>query len=178
MTTRIISQDFHFEDTSNSIRVKTDVDKALIDSKLLIPQCRHFNLAAGTIITVQVLDKDRDVLFHEAEFRVTRAVETRRQVIDEQGERTAIVIDYAVQQWTDWRSTNEAPVIPEPELARVTEQFIPGEGTLKWNPGKQSYEVIVASEVWTTVERIKGEGKDEYKARALSIAAGSLPKAA
>ena len=175
MTTKILPQDFHFEDTSSSIRVKTDVDKSLIDGDMLIQHCRHFKLAAGTIITVQVMNKDHDVLFHEAEFVITRAVETRRQVIDERGERTAIITDYAVQQRTDWWSSEEASVVAGPEPERVPEEYVPGEGEIKWNPGKRAYEIIVGGQVIALVIRREVETKDEFKARALAIAAGSAP---
>ena len=169
--TKIMPQDFHFEDTSNNVRVKTDVPKELIDGSMLLSQVRHFKLAAGTIIIVQVMSKDRDVLLHETEFRLVRAVETRRQIIDERGERVATITDYRVQQWTDWRSTDEAP--PEPVAApeREPERYVPGEGEIKWNPGKQTFEIIVAGEVLAT---------ERDKELALRIAAGSepLPKAA
>lgn len=175
MTTRILPQEFHFEDTADSVRVKTVVEKDLIDAAMLIPHARHFRLGAGTIMKVQVMSKDYDVLLYTADFVIERAVDVRKQIIDERGERTATVTDYAVVQDGDWKAYTAAPAEVEPEPKREVEKYVPGEGKIKWNPGKQEYEVIVGGEVLTAVVRNEGEGKDDYKARALSIAAGSEP---
>lgn len=180
MTTKITPQEFHFEDTSDSVRVKTVVDKDLIDEALLLTHIRHFRLGAGTIIKVQVMSKDYDVLLHTADFVIERAVETRKRIVDERGERTATITGYKVVQDSEWKSYSEAPlpVVEVPE--REPERYVPGEGEIKWNLGKQAHEIIVAGKVVADVTKREGETKDEFKARALAIAAGSepLPKAA
>ena len=171
MSTKILPQEFHFEDTSDSVRVKTVVDKDLIDQALLLTHIRHFRLGAGTIIKVQVMSKDHDVLLHTADFVIERAVETRKRIVDERGERTATITDYKVVQDTEWKSYSEAPAPVAEVPEREPERYVPGEGEIKWNPGKKTYEIRVAGEVMAT---------ERDKDRALAIAAGSepLPKAA
>ena len=180
MTTRILPQEFHFEDTADSVRVKTVVAKELIDGDMLIPQVRHFRLGAGTVIKIQVMSKDYDVLLHAADFVIERAVETRKRIIDERGERVATIMDYNIVQDSPWKDYSQAPVEVEPEPERVPERYVPGEGSLKWHPGKKVWEVIVGGQVFAVVERNEGELKEEYRGCALAIAAGSepLPKAA
>lgn len=182
MSTRILPQEFHFEETASNVRVKTVVEKELIDAVMLIAHCRHYRLDAGTTITVQVMSKHYDVLYHEAVFKIERAVETQRQVIDERGERTARVIDYAVVQDSPWKSYSEAPAEEKPEIAalRIDETYVLADASLKWNLGKKAYLVIVDGKVEATVDRLEGESKEDYKTRALAIAAGSqpLPRAA
>lgn len=181
MPTKIMPQEFHFEDTSDSVRVKTVVGKDQIDEAMLLTQIRHFRLGAGTIIKVQVMTKEYDVLLHSADFVIERCVEIRKQIIDERGERWANVTDYKVVQDTLWKSYSAAPepVAEVPE--RVPETYVLGDGaTTKWNPGKQAHQIIVAGEVVAEVRKGEDETKEEFKARALAIAAGSepLPKAA
>lgn len=166
MTTKILPQEFHFEDTASSVRVKTVVDKELIVQETLLTQIRHFRLGAGTVIKVQVMSKDYDVLLHSADFVIERAVETTRRIIDERGERSARITDYKVVQDTPWKSYSEE-VAEAPEIIeREPERYVPGEGGVKWNPGKQTFEIIVAGEVMATARN---------KERALAIAAGSEP---
>ena len=180
MTTRILPQEFHFEDTADSVRVKTVVAKGLIDGNMLKSQARHFRLGAGTIIKIQVMSKDYDVLLHAADFVIEHAIETRKQIIDERGERVATVTDYKIVQDSPWKDYSQAPVEVMVEAAREPERYVPGEGEIKWNPGKQAYEVIVAGEVLAWIAKREGETKEEFKARALATAAGSepLPKVA
>lgn len=166
MTTKILPQEFHFEDTSDSVRVKTAVDRELVTDKLLLPHIRHFRLGAGTVIKVQIMSKDYDVLLHTADFVISRAVEAVRQVIDERGERTARVTEYKVVQDSDWKSyetiKSEAPVVEE----RKPEIYVPGEAEAKWNPGRKTFEIKIGDEVLAT---------ERNKERALRMAAGSEP---
>lgn len=180
MNIKILPQEFHFEDTSDSVRVKTVVDKDLIGEAMLLTQIRHFRLGAGTIIKVQVMSKEYDVLLHTADFVIVQAVETLKRIVDERGERSARITDYKVVQDTPWKSYVEVslPVAEAPE--REPERYVPGEATTKWNPGRKAHEIVVAGSVVAEITRREDETKDEFKARALAIAAGSepLPKAA
>lgn len=180
MSTKILPQEFHFEDTSDSVRVKTVVGKDLINEALLLTQIRHFRLGAGTIIKVQVMTKDYDVLLHTADFVIERCVEVNKQIIDERGERWAKVTDYKVVQDSPWKSYSAAPASVAEVPEREPERYVQVEGETKWNPGKKAHEIIVAGEVVAEITRGRHETKDEFKARALAIAAGSepLPKAA
>ena len=180
MTTKILPQEFHFEDTSDSVRVKTVVDKELINEAMLLTQIRHFRLGAGTIIKVQVMTKGYDVLLHTADFVIERAVETLKRIVDERGERTAKITDYRVVQDSEWKSYSAAPLPVAEVPEREPESYVPGDGEIKWNPGRKAHEIIVAGKVFAEVTRRDGETKDEFKARALAIAAGSepLPQAA
>lgn len=182
MTTRILPQEFLFQESLTPIQVQTAVSKELIgDGEMLVQHVRHYRLAVGTVILVQVMNEDKDTLLHEAEFRVTVAQDQMRVVEDDYGTKSRGQTLYKVERWTPWRSSSLAPAEKakaEPE--RDTEAYVPGEGVSKWNPGKQAYDVIVGGEVCATVARHDGEQKEDYKARALAIAAGSqpLPKAA
>ena len=180
MSTKITPQEFHFEDTSDSVRVKTVVDKGLIDEAMLLTQIRHFRLGAGTIIKVQVMSKDYDVLLHTADFVIERAVETLKRIVDERGERTAKITDYKVVQDSEWKSYGEVPLPVSEVVERKPERYVPGEGEIKWNYSLKVYDIIVAGEVIAMVHRHEEENQDEYKTRALAVAAGSepLPQAA
>lgn len=181
MTTRISPQEFIFQEGLTPIQVQTVVGKELLDDpKQYLSHIRHFKLAAGTTILVQVMNEAKDTLLHEAEFRVISAVETQIGVQDDYGSRVRPQTQYQIERKSEWWSSSLAPIEAEHEPERIPEVYVPGEGSLKWNPGKQAYEVMVAGQVFTTVERNEGEEKEDYKARALSIAAGSepLPKAA
>ncbi len=175
MTTKITPQEFHFEDTSDSVRVKTVVGKEFIDQAALMRNIRHFRLGAGTIIRVQVMTKDYDVLLHSADFVIERAVETTRQIIDERGERTARVTDYVVVQDTPWKSYSAAPVEEVSADTSAPEDYVQGVGVTKWNPGKRGFEVTVDGVSVAVVKKIEGETQVEFKARAVAIAAGSEP---
>lgn len=176
MTTRIMPQEFLFQEGLTPIQVQTVTSKELLDDpKQYLSHIRHFKLAVGTTILVQVLNEAKDTLLHEAEFRVTSAVETRVGVQDDYGSRIRPQTHYQIERKSDWWSSSLAPVEAEPEPERVPEAYVNGEGSLKWNPGKQAYQIIVAGQVVSTVERNADEAKDEYKARALAIAAGSEP---
>ena len=180
MTTRILPQEFHFEDTADSVRVKTVVGRDFINEAMLVSHARHFRLGAGTTIKVQVMSKGYDVLLHAADFVIERSTETTKRIVDERGERSAMITDYKIVQDTEWKSYSEVPLPVEDEPEREPEIYVPGEASLNWNPGKKAYEVIVGGEVWKNVVRLDGENKEDYKARALAIAAGSepLPRAA
>ncbi len=168
---KILPQEFHFEDTADSVRVKTVVEKDTINQDTLLRHVRHFRLGAGTIIKIQVMSKGYDVLLYSADFVIIRAVETMKQIVDERGERTANVTDYKIIQDTEWKSYAKAPepVFKEPEPEGPV--YVPGEAEIKWNPGLKTYEIRVGDEVMAT---------ERDKERALAIAAGSepLPKAA
>lgn len=175
---KILPQDFLYEDVGDTVRVKTDVEKDLITPELLLPHIRHNRLGAGTIIKIQIMSKDRNVLLHTADFVIERAVEEVKRIIDERGERSARITTYSVVQDTPWKSYAEevAPVMETPE--RVPEKYVPGEAEQRWNPGKQVREIIVAGKVIAELTKREDETTDEFKARALAIAAGSEPLAA
>ena len=166
---KILPQDFLYEDVGDTVRVKTDVDKDLITPDLLLPHIRHNRLGAGTIIKIQIMSKDRNVLLHTADFVIEKAVEEVKQIIDERGERSARIRTYSVVQDTPWKSYAKptAPIMETPE--RVPEKYVPGEAEAKWNPGLKTYEIRIGNEVL---------GTERDKARALAIAAGSEPLAA
>ncbi|KKN32008.1 hypothetical protein LCGC14_0818100, partial [marine sediment metagenome] len=135
----------------------------------LLTQVRHFRLGAGTIMKVQVMSKDHDVLLYSADFVIERAVETMKRIVDERGERTATITDYKVVQDTEWKSYSEAPAPVAEVPERETERYVPGEAEAKWNPGKKTYEIKIGDEVLAT---------ERDKDRAFAIAAGSEPLAA
>ena len=181
MNIKILPQEFIFQEGLTPIQVQTVVSKELLDDpKQYLSHIGHFRLAVGTVILVQVLNEKKDMLLHEAGFRVIAAVETQIGTQDDYGSRVRPQTQYQIERWTDWKSSSLAPVEVMPEPERMPETYVEGEGSLKWNPGKQLYEVIVAGGVVASVNRREGETKEDYKARALSIAAGSepLPKAA
>ena len=178
MSIKILPQEFHFEDTSDSVRVKTVVGKDLIDEALLLRHVRHFRLGAGTIIKVQVMSKDYDVLLHAGDFVIERAVEVSRQVIDERGERTAKVTDYKIIRDGEWTDYSAAPAPVDVMLERVPEVYVPGAAEIKWSAGKKAWDVMVGAEIWTTIQRLDNEAKDDFKTRALAVAAGAVPRAA
>ena len=163
---KILPQDFHFEDTADSVRVKTSVDKDTINQDTLIRHVRHFRLGAGTIMKVQVMSKEKDVLLYSADFVIVRAVEEMRRIVDERGERTANITDYKVIQDTEWKLYSEASEPVAEVLELEPERYVPGEAEIKWNPGKKTYEIRIGDEVLAT---------ERDKDRALSIAAGSEP---
>lgn len=176
MTTRILPQEFLFQEGLTPIQVQTVASKEILDDpKQYLLHIRHFKLAVGTVILVQVLDETKDMLLHEAEFRVIAAVETQIGIQDDYGSRVRPQTQYQIERKSEWWSSSLAPVEAEPEPERVPETYVPGEGSLKWHPGKKVWEVIVGGNVWATIERREGEEKEDYKARALAIAAGSAP---
>lgn len=184
MTTKIRPQEFHFSDTTNDAVIKTVVARELLDNvEIYMPHVRHMRMVAGDALRVQVMNESKDVLLHEAEFRITAAVETQHGMEDDYGSRVKPQTTYKIERKSDWWSSTEGEEIWTAALAacapaRASEEYVPGEATLKWNVGKTAYDVIVAGEVWTTVKRNDGEGKEEYKARALAIAVGSKQRAA
>ena len=70
--------------------------------------------------------------------------------------------------------------IGNPGSARGLPCRVLADASLKWDLGKKAYLVIVDGKVEATVDRLEGESKEDYKTRALAIAAGSqpLPRAA
>lgn len=182
MTIRILPQEFLFQENLTPIQVQTAVSKELIgDGEMLVQHVRHYRLAVGTSILVQVMNDDKDTLLHEAEFRVTVARDQMQIVEDDYGTKSRGKTLYRVERWTEWRASAFAPAEEaDPEPERDTEAFISGEGISKYNPGKRVYEIIVAEKVVAEISKREGEEKNEFKARALAIAAGSspLPKAA
>ena len=184
MTTKIRPQEFHFSDTTNDAVIKTVVARELLDNiEIYISHVRHMRMVAGDALRVQVMNESKDVLLHEAEFRITAAVETQHGIEDDYGSRVRPQTTYKIERKSDWWSSAEGEEIWAAAQAviappRIPEEYVPGEATLHWHPGKKVWEVIVAGEVWTTVERKDGEGKEDYKARALAIAAGSEQRAA
>lgn len=179
MATRILPQEFHFAETHNDVVVQTVVSRELLDDpNQYLPHVRQFRLAAGNRLTVQVMNEAKNQLLHEAEFRIIAAVETQQGIQDDYGSRVRPQTHYQIERMTEWWSSSLASVETEPEPERVPETYVDGEGSLKWNIGKGAYEVVVNGAVWTTVERREGETKEDYKTRALGIAAGSLPKVA
>lgn len=172
MTTKILPQEFLFQENLNPIQVQTACAKELLEDKIFLPHVRHFKLAAGTVILVQVMNETKDRLLHEAEFRVTAAVKSLHGVSDDYGSKVREQTNYQVQRWSEWKSSGFIPVeTPVPE--REPESYVPGEAEIKWHPGKKAWDVMVDGEVWNSVERLEGESKEDFKARALSIAAGS-----
>ena len=169
MTTKILPQEFLYEDVGDSVRVRTVVAKELISSDLLLPHIRHNRLGAGTILKVQVMSKDKTILLHAADFVIEKAAEEIRRIIDERGERSARVTSYSVVQDTPWKSYAKASEPVVEEIARVPERYVPGEAEAKWNPGLKTYEIKVGNEV---------VGTERDKDKALAIAAGSEPLAA
>ena len=185
MTSKILPQESHFEDTADSVRVKTVVEKDSINPQMMVSHAHHFRLGAGTIIKVQVMSKDYDILFHATDFVIEQAVETSKRIIDERGERTANVTVYKIVQDTEWKSYSGAPEEIVESPARGPERYVPGDGRAVWNLGKQAYKITVLETngedrgvAW--VFKLEGETKEEFKARAHAIAAGSepLPEAA
>lgn len=175
MTIRIKPQDFLFAENLTPIQVQTEVSKELIgDGDLLLSHIRHYKLAAGTVILVQVMNRDKDRLFHEAEFRVTVAVQSQQIIEDDYGSKARPQTQYAVERWTAWRSTSFAPAEETPVEAESAK------GTAQWNVGKKAYDIIVAGKFVVEITRNDGETKEDFKARAVAIAAGQepLPKAA
>lgn len=182
MTTRISPQEFLFQESLTPIQVQTVVLKDLLDDgEQLLQHVRHFKLAAGTVILVQVMNEAKDTLLREASFRVSQAKEIQRVVEDDYHSSGRPITQYTVERWTPWKSSSfveetEAEVFSEPE--REAEEYVPGEATLEWSYEKKVWNIMVGGKVWTTVERNEDEPKAEYKARALAIAAGSERKAA
>ena len=121
MATKILPQEFHFEDTASSVRVKTVVPRELINEAMLLTQVRHFRLEAGTIIKVQIMSEGYDVLLHMADFVIERSVETLKRIVDERGEREARVTDYKIVRDGEWKSYSATPVEMKPE---VTEEIL------------------------------------------------------
>ena len=165
----ILPQEFHFEDTADSVRVKTIAGKDTIDQDSLLKHVRHFRLGAGTIIKVMVMSKEYDTLLHSADFVIVRAVETMKKIVDERGERVANIMDYKVIQDTEWKAYEEDGEAVLEESVRVPERYVPGDAVAKWNPGKKTYEIMVG-------DKVVGEERD--KERALAIASGSETLAA
>jgi hypothetical protein len=183
MTIKITKNDFFHPEHRVNFECFTRVPREDIDDegRALVSAIRELGgFIAGSDILVKVMSADGKRQLHRRLFTVLSTSTVQKTGMDARGVDRDILIDEYVfapaGDWVSYAVTPETPAVPKPEAP--PEIYTPGEGTLKWNLGKQAYEVIVAGEVWTTVERIKGEKKDEYKARALSIAAGSLPKAA
>ena len=184
MTTKIRPQEFHFSDTTNDAVIKTVVARELLDNiEIYISHVRHMRMVAGDALRVQVMNESKDVLLHEAEFRITAAVETQHGIEDDYGSRIRPQTTYKIERKSDWWSSAEgekalAEALASSDPPRAPEEYVPGEGGLKWHPGKKVWEVIVGGEVWTTVTRNEGESKEDFKARALAIASGSEARAA
>lgn len=176
MSLRIHPQDFHFAETGNDVRIRTSMPRELLDDpKQYMPHLRQFRLAAGDKMTVQVMNEAKDRVLHMAEFLVIAAVEANRGYVDDYGSRVNPVTEYQIERITPWWSSALAPVEELPEPARAPESYVRGEGEIRWNPGKQGYDVMVMGEVVATVLRQEGEDKESFRARALAVAAGSDP---
>ena len=178
MTIRILPQEFLFQENLNPIQVQTTVSKDLLDDpKMFLPHLRHFNLAAGTIILVQVMNDAKDMLLHEADFRVIAAVESMHGVEDDYGSRVKTQTQYQIQRWSEWRSSDLAPMEDEPVPVEFPEIYVPSEATIQHTGGRNgAWKVICGEKVWAIVERMADETKEEHKERAKGIAAGSFMK--
>ena len=158
MTTRILPQEFLFQEGLTPIQVQTVASKEILDAPTqYLSHIRHFKLAVGTTILVQVLNETKDMLLHEAEFRVIAAVETQVGVQDDYGSRIRPQTHYQIERKSEWWSSSLAPVEVVPEPEREPEHYVPGEGDAKWNPGRQAYEIIVAGQVVAEVSRRERE---------------------
>ena len=165
MTVKIAPQEFLFQENLNPIQVQTACAKEFLDdNKMFLPHVKHFNLAAGTVILVQVMNEAKDKLLHEADFRVIAAVESSHGVVDDYGSKVVAKTAYQVQRWSEWKSSElvEEEEVPLPEYK--VEEYVRGEGESKWNPGKKTYEISVGGVVVAT---------ERNKERALAMAAGS-----
>ena len=176
MNIKILPQEFIFQEGLTPIQVQTVVSKELLDDpKQYLQHLNHYKLAVGTTILVQVLNETLDMLLHEAEFRVTAAVETQQGIQDDYGSRVRQQTHYQIERKSEWWSSSLAPSTIEIEPERVPELYVSGEAEIKWNPGKMAWNVMVGAVVAATIERNEGEMKEDHKARALAIAAGSEP---
>ena len=167
MSIKITPQEFMFQESCNPVQVQTTCAKELLDNpKMFLPHVKHFNLAAGTVILVQVMNETKDKLLHEAEFRVIAAIETLHGISDDYGSKVRPQTHYQVQRWSEWKSSELVEVEEAPVLERDPEMYVPGEAEAKWNPGLKTYEIKIGDEVLAT---------ERDKARALAMAAGSEP---
>lgn len=162
MTIKILPQEFLFAEHMNPIQVQTACSKELLDDpKMYLPHLKHFNLAAGTVVLVQVMNETKDKLLHEADFRVTGAVKALHGVEDDYGSKVREQTTYGIERWSEWRSSEFGKTMED-----VVEPADDVEKEVKWNPGAQAYQVVKDGAVVKTIERIEGEGKEDYKARA------------
>jgi hypothetical protein len=167
MTTKIMPQEFLFQESCNPIQVQTTCAKELLDDpKMFLPHIKHFNLSAGTVILVQVMNETKDKLLHEAEFRVIAAVLTIHGVSDDYGSKVREQTAYQIQRWSEWKSTELVEEKKAEVVSEMGERYVPGESVIKWNPGKKTYEIRYGDEILAT---------QRDKNLALSIAAGSEP---
>lgn len=176
MANQIVSNEFHFQATRNDVSIRTKVPKEFLDDpSIYMRHIRQFKLEAGCRITVQAMSETYDVLYHEAQFLVTSAAESRRNVEDDRGTRLAVTTAYQIERCTDWWSSSVAPVEAPTEPVRAHETYVPDNAEVKWSAGKKAWDVVLNGEVLETVTRIEGETKEEFKSRALAVAAGSEP---
>ncbi len=169
MSTQILHQEFHYEDPTNRIIVRTACDKKCVTMDMLIGEARQARLAAGTIIKVQTMTKDLETRLWEADFEIYHAKEISRRIIDERGERMGMVREYKCFQRTIWTASpavDEEVAEPEKDAPRVPEKYVQGEGSADWNVGKGMYAINVDGQRLAWVRD---------KEEALSIAAGSRP---
>jgi len=182
MTTRVTSDMFFHSEHRVNVDCRTKVPRELIDDegRALVQAMRNFEgFTAGDDILVKVLSNDGEHQLCRRTFTVTWTGEILKTGMDARGvDRSVKIIDYRLEPVDDWRMFSAAEVPSMAVEPEILEEYVPDEATLKWNVGKTAYDVIVAGEVWTTVARNEGETKEDFKARALAIAAGSKERAA
>lgn len=179
MPTKITPQEFHFAENRNNIDVRTTLVREEIDDagKVFIQAIRGIGgISAGDDILVKVMNEDGTAQLHRRMFTVVKAGEVVKMVMDARGiESPARIMEYELCPVDDWISFVIAETVSEPEPVRVPENYVSGEGEVKWSAGKKAWDVMVGGEAVATIARLPDEGKDDYKARALAIAAGSDP---
>ena len=152
--------------TSVPREIIDDDGRALIDGLRSLYTGSEGGVPVGSDILVKVLDADGENLLHRRLFTVLWSGQVRRTGMDSRGiEIVANVHDYILEPVGDWWSASKLAEVeeepaPEPEL----ERYVLGEGEIKWNPGKKTYEIRVDGEIMAT---------ERDKERALAIASGS-----
>jgi hypothetical protein len=160
-------------------REVVDDGRALVSGLRSLYSGNDNGVPVASDILVKILSEDGERLLYRRLFTVTWGGKTRQAGMDPRGiEIVADVYDYIIEPVGEWWCANDAkPIEAEPVSARVPEYFVPGEATMEHTGGRTgAWNILVNGEVWTSIKRNQDETKEQHRARAKAIAAGSEPR--
>lgn len=135
---------------SNQFVIRTRVPKGELTDEMIASRARSANLSAGDYLIVQCFDHEYEVLLHEAEYRIVER-RSQRRVIEindrdsKQVDEITITIARVRPWWTSpagaMQDADERKLLGD-DAADFDVKVQPGSShSIKWNLGKQKYEV-------------------------------------
>jgi hypothetical protein len=131
-----------------TVRIRDAWEKT--DLKKLLPQILQAQgWGVGTYFHVQFLNHDRNQLLADAEFVVTSDMQTLKTTDSAYNPNTKMVVAYEASRVSEWKVYNgyEVPRGTSSDSKEKKTTSDEKKATIRWNPGKKEYQVLVGDEV-------------------------------